>query len=189
MIKIGEFYGKEVRTTISDMNIPLGRCVGNALEVKEAIDVLRGKETDNNLTDLCINLSTDMVSMGLQVSKKQAKEMVLNTIDNGSAYMNFLKLIEYQKGNISKLKVSDKIIKVKSPNDGIVKKINALELGKLSLRLGAGKENIDDKIDYGVGVKLIKLVGDEVKKGDVLFELYVGKKEPKFELDDIYKFE
>lgn len=189
MIKIGEFYGREVRTIISDMNVPLGRCVGNALEVKEAIDVLRGKETDNNLTDLCIELSTDMVSMGLQVSKKQAKEMVLNTIYNGSAYMKFLKLIERQKGDISKLKISDKVIKVKSPKDGIVKKINALELGKLSLRLGAGKEDMDDKIDYGVGVKLNKLVDDEVKKGDVLFEMYIGKKEPEYNLDDIYKID
>lgn len=189
MIKIGEFYGREVRTTISDMNVPLGRCVGNALEIKEAIDVLRGKETDTNLTELCIELSTDMVSMGLQISKNQAKEMVLNTINNGSAYMKFLKLIESQKGDISKLKISDKIVKVKSEKDGIVKKINALELGKLSLRLGAGKEEMTDKIDYGVGVKLKKLVGDEVKKGDVLFEIYVGKKEPEFELDNIYKID
>ena len=189
MIKIGEFYGREVRTIISDMNVPLGTSIGNALEVKEAIDVLRGKETDNNLTELCIELSTDMVSMGLQVSKKQAKEMVLNTINNGSAYMKFLKLIEYQKGDISKLKISDNVVKVKSPIDGIVKKINALELGKLSLRLGAGKENINDKIDYSVGIKLRKLVGDSVKKGEVLFEMYVGKKDVEFELDNIYKFE
>ena len=189
MIKIGEFYGREVRTIISDMNVPLGTSIGNALEVKEAIDVLRGKETDNNLTELCIDLSTEMVSMGLQVSKKQAKEMVLNTINNGSAYMKFLKLIEYQKGDISKLKISDNVVKVKSPIDGIVKKINALELGKLSLRLGAGKENINDKIDYSVGIKLRKLVGDSVKKGEVLFEMYVGKKDVEFELDNIYKFE
>ena len=189
MIKIGEFYGREVRTIISDMNVPLGTSIGNALEVKEAIDVLRGKETDNNLTELCIELSTEMVSMGLQISKKQAKEMVLNTINNGSAYMKFLKLIEYQKGDISKLKISDNVVKVKSPIDGIVKKINALELGKLSLRLGAGKENINDKIDYSVGIKLRKLVGDSVKKGEVLFEMYVGKKDVEFELDNIYKFE
>ena len=189
MIKIGEFYGKEVHTIISDMNAPLGRCIGNALEVKEAIEILRGKELDNNLTDLCIDLSTEMVSMGLQVSKKQAKEMVLNTINNGSAYTKFLELVDRQGGNIKGLKVSDKTIKVKSPKDGIVKKINALELGKLSLSLGAGKEEINDSIDYSVGVKSFKLIGDKVKKGDVLFELYLGKKEPKFELDNIYKFE
>lgn len=189
MIKIGEFYGKEVRTIISDMNVPLGRCIGNALEVKEAIEILRGKELDNNLTDLCIDLSTEMISMGLQVSKKQAKEMVLNTINNGSAYTKFLELVDRQGGNIKGLKVSDKTIKVKSPKDGIVKKINALELGKLSLSLGAGKEEINDSIDYSVGVKLFKLIGDKVKKGDVLFELYLGKKEPEFELDNIYKFE
>ena len=189
MIKIGEFYGKEVHTIISDMNAPLGRCIGNALEVKEAIEILRGKELDNNLTDLCIDLSTEMVSMGLQVSKKQAKEMVLNTINNGSAYTKFLELVDRQGGNIKGLKVSDKTIKVKSPKDGIVKKINALELGKLSLSLGAGKEEINDSIDYSVGVKVFKLIGDKVKKGDVLFELYLGKKEPEFELDNIYKFE
>ena len=103
--------------------------------------------------------------------------------------MKFLKLIEYQKGDISKLKISDNVVKVKSPIDGIVKKINALELGKLSLRLGAGKENINYKIDYSVGIKLRKLVGDSVKKGEVLFEMYVGKKDVEFELDNIYKFE
>ena len=70
---------------------------------------------------------------------------------------------------------------------GTIEKINALEFGKLSLRLGAGKENIDDKIDYTVGIKLNKLVGDKVKKGDILATIYYKKKVPEISFDNIYK--
>ena len=165
MIKIGEFYQREVRCIISDMNAPLGKCIGNSLEVIEAMDVLKGKEKDNNLVDLCVELATEMVSMGLEISKKEAREKVLESIDNGSAYNKFLELVEYQKGHIDKLKISEKTMAIKAKSSGTLNKINALELGKLSLALGAGKETIDDKIDYTVGIKLRKLIGDKVKKG------------------------
>ena len=90
-------------------------------------------------------------------------------------------------GHIDKIKVSDKTHVIKAKSDGVLQKINALELGKLSLALGAGKETIDDKIDYTVGIKLNKLIGDTVKKGDVLATLYVGKKEPIVEYDKIFQ--
>ena len=187
MIKIGEFYQREVRCIISDMNAPLGKCIGNSLEVLEAMDVLQGKEKDNNLVDLCIELATEMVSMGLSISKKEAREKVLESIENGSAYQKFLELVEHQKGHIDRLKVSDKTHTIRAKSDGVLEKINALELGKLSLALGAGKETIEDKIDYTVGIKLNKLIGDKVKKGDVLATLYVGKKDATVEYDKIFQ--
>lgn len=187
MIKIGEVYNREVRTVISDMNAPLGKCIGNSLEVLEAIDVLKGKETGNNFSDLCLELATDMVSMGKEISKREAHNLVLEVIENGAAYNKFLEMVSLQKGDISGIKVSEHMRKIKASTDGVIKKINALELGKLSLGLGAGKVTKEDKIDYTVGIKLNKLIGDSVKKGDVLATLYVNKSIPDFEIEKIFK--
>lgn len=189
MKEIGKFYDREVRTIISDMNAPLGKCVGNALEVQEAIDVLNGKEKDTSFYDLCVELASDMVSMSLEIDVSEAKEKVVKSLSDKTAYNKFLELVKYQKGNIDKLKISDKIYKLKSNVNGTIEKINALEIGKLAFNLGAAKMNIDDKIDYGVGVKLNKFIGDRVKKGDVLAFIYYNKKLPDIKIDDIYKFE
>ena len=78
---------------------------------------------------------------------------------------------------------------IKSPQNGVIEKISAIELGKLSLNLGAGKRSIQDTIDYSVGIKLNKLVGDKVKKGDVLATIYYKNKVPEIKIDNIYKFE
>ena len=173
MIKIGEVYGREVRTIISDMNTPLGKCIGNALEVLEAVDVLKGKEDSTNLFNLCVELATEMVSMGKDVSKEDARKLVLESIDTGKALKKFEEMVKYQNGDLTAIKVSDKTIKIKANKTGEIKKINALELGKLSLALGAGKIKKSDKIDYSVGIKLNKLVGSYVKAGDLLMTLYV----------------
>ena len=186
MIKIGEEYKREVRTIISDMNIPLGKCVGNSLEVLEAIDVLKGVEKDNNFVNLCYELATEMVSMGLSISKEKAHMMVKNSIEDGSAYQKFLELVKSQNGNIEGIKVSEKTYDLCAQSSGTLKAINALEVGKLSLSLGAGKENIDDTIDYTVGVKLNKLVGDSVEKGEVLATLYVKNDIPNVYVDRIF---
>lgn len=189
MKKIGKVYNREVRCIISDMNTPLGKCIGNGLEVLEAIDILKGKEKDNNLYNLCIELSSEMVSMGLNISLDEAKELVIDSIANGSAYNKFTELVKSQNGNIEGIKVSNNTYKIKSKYNGTINKINALELGKLSLSLGAGKINIKDKIDYGVGIKLNKLVGDTVKKGDVLATLYINNNKFDVNVDSIFVIE
>lgn len=187
MIKIGEVYQREVRTVISDMNVPLGKCIGNSLEVLEAIDVLKGCERDNNFVELCYDLATDMVSMGKNINRREAFNLVTSSINDGTAYQKFLEMIEAQGGDISSIIVSDNTYKIKAPKNGVIKKINALELGKLSLALGAGKVNKNDKIDYSVGIKLHKMIGDTVKKGTILATLYIGKVLPDFEVDTIFK--
>ena len=189
MIKIGEYYNKEVRCIISDMNTPLGYAVGNSLEVLEAIDVLTEKEKDTPFVDLCLELAANMVSMCLNISVDEALEKVKESIKNKSAYNKFLEMVNYQKGKIDQIKVSENRFDIKAPNSGVVSKINALEVGKLSLRLGAGKENISDKIDYTVGVKLKKLLGDTVRKGDVLATVYYKKKMIDIDIDKIYKID
>ncbi len=189
MKKIGSFYNREVHTIISDMNAPLGYAVGNSLEVLEAIDVLKGKEKDNHFVDLCIELASDMVSMGKNISIEEARELVLDAIDSKKAYKKFLELVEYQHGDIKGIKVSEKTYKIKAEKSGTIKKINALEVGKLSLNLGAGKVSIKDKIDYTVGVKLNFEVGDVVNKGDVLATIYYNKKNPEVLVDKIFKID
>lgn len=189
MKKIGSFYNREVHTIISDMNAPLGYAVGNSLEVLEAIDVLKGKEKDNHFVDLCIELASDMVSMGKNISIEEARELVLDAIDSKKAYKKFLELVEYQHGDIKGIKVSEKTYKIKAERSGTIKKINALEVGKLSLNLGAGKVSIKDKIDYTVGVKLNFEVGDVVDKGDVLATIYYNKKNPEVLVDKIFKID
>lgn len=189
MKKIGSFYNREVHTIISDMNAPLGYAVGNSLEVLEAIDVLKGKEKDNHFVDLCIELASDMVSMGKNISIEEARELVLDAIDSKQAYKKFLELVEYQHGDINGIKVSENTYKIKAERSGTIKKINALEVGKLSLNLGAGKVSIKDKIDYTVGVKLNFEVGDVVNKGDVLATIYYNKKNPEVLVDKIFKID
>ena len=186
MIKIGEVYHREVRTIISDMNTPLGYAIGNSLEVKEAMDVLQGKEYDNNLVNLCIELATEMVSMGKNISKKEANELVLESLNKGRAYEKFLELVKYQGGDIEKLEFAQKKKKIKAKESGVIKKIDALKLGKLSVSLGAGRSSKEDKIDYGVGIKLNKLVGEYVNKGDVLATLYVNDNSKITDIDDIF---
>lgn len=186
MVRIGAFYDREVRIMISDMNTPLGYCVGNSLEILEAMDVLKGKESSSNLVDLCIELATDMVSMGKEIPKSVAKAMVMESLNKGLAYQKFLELVKAQNGDIDKLEVSKKTKKIKSPCDGVVKKIDALELGKLSIELGGGRKKKEDKIDYGVGIRLHKQLGDVVKKGDVLATLYINENSDYSNINNIF---
>lgn len=186
MIKIGEVYGREVRTMLSDMNTPLGRCIGNSLEVLEAIEILKGKEDSNNLYDLCIELATEMVSMGKEIDTDEAKKLVLDSIDSGKALKKFEELVKHQEGDLKGVEVSNNKVKIRSSKAGEIKKINALELGKISLALGAGKVKKTDKIDYTVGIELNKLTGDSVNEGDVLMTLYTKKDVPDVNVDNIF---
>ena len=189
MVKIGGFYQREVRCVISDMNTPLGYAVGNALEVEEAIDVLKGKEYGNPFVDLCIDLSVDMISMGKGISKQDAKIMVLESLNKGRAYEKFLELVREQGGDLSKMVISSKKQKIKAERSGVIKKIDALEVGMLSVKLGAGRINKEDKIDHGVGVRLHKLVGETVEKGEVIATLYVNEKVDSSDYEKIFVIE
>ena len=175
MIKIGKFYQKEVRTIISDMNVPLGFCIGNSLEVVEAIKVLQGQEQDNNLTRLCLDLASEMICMSKGVSKQEAIDMVLDTIHSGRAYQKFLELVRAQNGKIDLLSTSKKVKTIKAFRSGVIESISAIDLGKLSVALGAGRMTMEDTIDYGVGLELLKQVGDSVQKGDDLLKIYYKK--------------
>lgn len=186
MLKIGKYYNREVRTIISDMDTPLGRAVGNSIEVLEAVDVLAGREKNNNLVELCVELASNMVSMGKEIPYEEAHNQVIKVINDGTAYQKFVSLVEAQGGDVNSIKVCDNVVEVLADRSGTLKEINALELGKLSVKLGAGRVNKEDKINHGVGIYLEKLVGDSVKKDDVLARIFVDKIPDKLKISNIF---
>ena len=175
MKKIGAIYQKEVQTMISDMNTPLGYCIGNSLEVMEAIRILKGEEMGNNLTKLCIDLSTELVCMSKGVLPSDAQDMVMESLRSGAAYQKFVELVKAQHGDLSKISVSRKTKIMKANTTGTIQEISAIKLGELSVSLGAGRMAKEDSIDYGVGIELLKQVGDKVKKGEGIAKIYYSK--------------
>jgi len=170
MERIGAFYNKETICEISDMNTPLGSNIGNSLEVLEAMEVLQGKQ--GQLTDLAIKISSEMISVSKNISLEEAKKQVLESLNRGLAYQKFLEFVKYQGGDITTLKVSEYTQEIKALKNGYVKNIKALNVGKLSCSLGAGRLSKEDEIDHSVGVVLNKLTGDKVVLGDTLFTIY-----------------
>lgn len=188
MIRIGENYGKEVRCLISDMNNPLGCCVGNALEVAEACELLDGK-VKNSLYNLCVDIASNMVSMAKEIPMIEARSEVINSINSKKALEKFNQFIKYQGGDIDKMIISPNTIEVTSPKTGVIKAINANIVAKVSNDLGSGKTTIDDVIDTTVGVFLNKQVGDSVSEGDILCTLYYNKVKDSFNILDAYTIE
>ena len=174
MIKIGKKNNIKIICLLTNMDIPLGNNIGNTLEIEEAIDVLKNKK-QGPLTELCIELASHMVSIGLNIDYSKAKEKVVTNINNGKAYDKFKEFIKAQGGKISKIPKATTKYDIKSPKEGFLNNIDALELGKLSMELGAGRISLNDKIDYTAGIIIKKNVGDFVKRGEVLMTLYTKK--------------
>lgn len=175
MIKIGKSYGIRVICLLTNMDIPLGNNIGNSLEVQEVIDILANHKT-GALTDLCIELSSYMASLGLDISYKEAKNRIIENWNNGKAYKKFIEFVKAQGGNLENLPKSRYTYEIHSNISGYLNKIDALALGKLSMHLGAGREKIDDKLDYGAGIVLTKNIGEYVKKEETLMILHTNKK-------------
>ena len=188
MIRIGNKYEKEVRCLISDMNIPLGYTVGNALEVAEAEAVLEGK-VRNNLYDLCVDIASNMVSMAKEISIIDAREEVIDAINSKKALDKFNQFINYQGGNIEQMQISENKLEVKSTKKGTIKSINANIVAKVSNSLGSGRTNKEDKIDPTVGVFLNKQVGDTIDLGETLCTLYYNKVQDNFNITEAFEIE
>lgn len=186
LIKIGSYYQKEVRTVISNMDRPLGHNIGNKLEVLEAIEVLKNKEK-GHLLELSIDLATKMVSMGKEISESDAKKEVIENLETGKALNKFIEFVKYQGGDLESLTIESKVYNIKANKSGVLKDINALSIAKLSESLGAGRKNKEDNIDYNAGVVIKKEIGDEVKEGDILANLYTNIDNPKFNLEKIFE--
>ncbi len=170
MIDIGKAYNKMVIPILTNMSRPLGDNVGNALEVLEALDVLKGKT--GILRDLVVELASMLYSRVKSINLDKAKREVEAVIDNGKAYDKFMDFVKVQGGDVEKIELSRYLVPVASNKSGTLKDISAEVIGKLSLELGGGRKKKGDSIDYGVGVVINKHIGDTIREGDILCYLY-----------------
>ena len=176
MVKIGNHHGRETVCVLTSMSEPLGNAIGNALEVKESIDTLKGKGP-KDLHELVLKLGSIMVSLSKNISEEEAYNMLEENLNNGKAYDKFVELVEAQGGDINKVEVSDKCISIKAKKTGVIGDINAYKMGEIVRDMGAGRLTIDDEIDHGVGIVLSKKVGDFVLENEELLKIYIGNKD------------
>ena len=174
MIKIGKKYNRKVVCVLTNMDKPLGTSIGNALEVKEALEFLNGNR-NKDLEEIIYKLASLMVSLGKNVSEEIALNEVKEKLNNKEALSKFYEIVKNQGGNIDDLKISNRVFSIKSPYTGFIKKIDTLKLGELSRSIGAGRYKKDDVIDYTVGFVLNKNVGDYVLKDEELVKVYLNK--------------
>ncbi len=183
MVSIGKLAGKKMAAIISDMDQPLGNAVGNILEVKEAIDTLQG-HGPKDLEELVLTLGSYMVVAAEKADTiEEARAMLEETLRDGSAFEVFKKFVVAQGGceeevlHPEKLPLAKHIEDVLADADGYVAKIQAEEIGRISLLLGGGRETKESVIDLTVGVVLNKKRGDKVKAGDVLATIHANDEE------------
>ena len=183
MVSIGKLAGKKMAAIISDMDQPLGKAVGNILEVKEAIDTLQGRGP-KDLEELVLTLGSYMVVAAEKAqSVEEAREQLRQTLIDGTAFEVFKKFVVAQGGceeevlHPEKLPVAQYTEDVVADTDGYVAKIQTEEIGRISLLLGGGRETKESEIDLAVGVVLNKKRGDKVAAGDVLATIHANDKE------------
>ena len=184
MTKIGELAHKETKCIITDMNQPVGYAVGNILEVIEAIDILKGKYLPDDIKNIITELGGNMLALaGKTTSIEEGKIKILENLRNGKGYEKFVQLVQNQGGDISFVENTSKFIKAKyilpivAEKSGVIKSLDALQIGKLSVYLGAGRIKKDDTIQKEVGFVFHKKVGDKVEKGDVLGYIHSNSEE------------
>lgn len=178
MVRIGNNVGRRTMAVISDMSQPLGYAIGNALEVKEAIDTLKG-EGPEDLTELCLTLGSHMVYLAEKASSlEEARTLLENVIKDGSALEKLKVFLSSQGGDASivddpsKMPQAEYIFELEAKEDGYVSEIVADEVGTAAMLLGAGRATKESVIDLAVGLVLRKKIGDQVKKGDSLVTIY-----------------
>ena len=184
MTKIGELAHKETKCVITDMNEPVGYAVGNTLEVIEAIDILKGKYLPKDIKHIITELGANMLVLANKAGNlEEGKAKILENLQNGKGYEKFVELVQNQGGDISFIENTDKFAKAKyiipiiaEKSENIVR-LDALNVGKLSVYLGAGRMKKEDDIQKEVGFIFHKKVGDKVEKGDVLGYIHSNDEE------------
>ena len=177
MVKIGNNCGRNTSAVITNMERPLGFNIGNALEVKEAIDVLNNNGAED-LKEVCLTLATQIVALSKGISTDEARILTEDALKSGKALLKFKEWIIAQGGNGEWIDnpglfpSADYTYDVKAPCDGYISKTDAESMGIASVMLGAGRETKDDTIDMSAGIILNKKNGDLVHKGDTIATLY-----------------
>lgn len=174
MVKLGKNYGRKTIALVTNMDEPLGNAIGNTLEVVEAIETLKGNGPAD-LYELCLVLGSKLLVLAERVKTlEEGRKLLMEVVENGKAFEKLKEMVEYQGGDSSFIENPDKfekakyVVEVKSDLEGYVRFMNAEEIGKSALILGAGRETMDSVIDMSAGIILNKKVDDKVEKGEVL---------------------
>lgn len=182
MVKIGKLAGRETVYILTNMNEPLGYAIGNNLEIKEAVQFLRGEILPQDLKNIILELGSLMIKLaGLGENLEENKKAMMNNIENGKAYKKFLQMVERQGGDITYIENLEKFEKAKyvkeivSYKTGTISEIPADVIAKYVCSLGAGRIRKEDKIDMSVGIVLNKKVGDKIEKGETVATIYANQ--------------
>ena len=198
MEKLGEYADLEVESVFTPMDEPIGYAVGNTLEMIEAINFLKGKDMPEDLKEIVLELGSQMIKLaGIGENIEDNKEKMLKQIENGFAYKKFKEMVKNQGGDISYLENTNKfekakyVFEVRSKKNGIVKELNAENIGKVACFLGAGRTKKDDKIDMSAGIVLNKKIHDYIEEDDCLCEVHCNNEKKGQEavklLEEIFK--
>ena len=178
MVRIGGQVGRRTVALITDMDMPLGRKIGNALEVQEAVEVLSGKG-DHRLRSLCLELSANMVYLGRQAeTMEEARAKAVEAVRSGGALEKLRQMAEAQGGDGSyitspeKFTISPACVEIAAPQAGYITRLDAEGCGLAAVELGAGRETKESSIDFGAGIILLKNKGDRVEQGQPIARLY-----------------
>ena len=193
MVNIGKKLNKNVKAEITDMNQPLGKAVGNNLEIKEVIETLKGNGP-KDLEEICLSSGAIILEQAqLYNDRKEARKALEECIKNGKALDKFKDFVKAQGGDTDyidhpeKFPVSKNLIEIKSEKEGYLKTIDALTIGLGSCHLGGGRMKLDDVIDMSAGIYLNKKVGDFAKKGELLCTLHTNKDNVESIIEDVKK--
>ena len=184
MIKIGKSENRKTVCVLSNMDEPLGEMIGNATEVIESIDTLKGNGP-KDLNELVLTLGGLIVSLAKNISVEDAKKDLENNLKNGQAYLKFKEMVDAQGGDIDNINSSKKSISIKSKEEGFIKSIGTLSLGEILKEMGAGRIKKEDKNNHKIGMKIHKKVGDYIKKDEELVTLYT--EDNNYNIDKILK--
>lgn len=189
MVRIGNNVGRNTMAIISDMNQPLGRAIGNALELKEAIDTLKGHGPED-LTELVLTLGSQMVVLANKADTlEEARALLIKAIESGAALDKFKTFVENQGGDATVIDHPERLpqaayqIDYKAKNSGYVTELVSNDIGVASMMLGAGRLTKEDDIDLAVGIVLNKKIGDKVEAGESLLTIHSNRQN----VDDVIK--
>ncbi|MCJ0604692.1 pyrimidine-nucleoside phosphorylase [Enterococcus cecorum] len=189
MVQIGKLANRQTMAVISDMSQPLGEAIGNSLEVVEAIETLQGKGP-KDLEEMCYVLGSQMVVLAKKADTlEQAREMLEEALHSGKAFAKFKEMVANQGGDVSVIDHPEKLLTAKyeielpAKQSGVITKLVANELGIAAMMLGAGRKTKEDTIDFAVGLKLRKKVGEAIQEGESVLTIYANQ--PAEEIQDV----
>ena len=189
MVQIGKLANRQTMAVISDMSQPLGEAIGNSLEVVEAIETLQGKGP-KDLEEMCYVLGSQMVVLAKKADTlEQAREMLEEALHSGKAFAKFKEMVANQGGDVSVIDHPEKLLTAKyeielpAKQSGVITKLVANELGIAAMMLGAGRKTKEDTIDFAVGLKLHKKVGEAIQEGESVLTIYANQ--PAEEIQDV----